>query len=114
MKEEPKERRRFKRADFPCKVYVLTAPLHVIECKTENIGAGGIRIIIDEELPLSSLVGLKLYLSQEPIESKGKIVWVVERKGIEGKTGFDTGIEFHDISQSDQKTIDIFVKSLVN
>ncbi len=113
MKYSGREKRRFKRANFACKIYILTVPLHTIECRTENIGAGGVRVIIDEELPVSSLVGIELYLSQEPIKSRGRIVWVVEKKVSYQKDKFDTGIEFHQISETDRKTIDIFVKSLV-
>lgn len=113
MKTDPKERRKFRRASFPCKIYILTAPLHVIQCRTENIGAGGVRVLIDENLPLYSLVGLKLYLSKKPIECRGKVVWIVERKSEKKDSKFDIGLEFHQISSEDRQTIDIFVKSLV-
>lgn len=107
------ERRRFKRANFSCKIYILTTPLHIIKCKTENIGAGGIRVLLDENLTLHSNVGLKLYLLEEPIECKGKIVWLVERKNDHKITKFDIGIEFHQISEKDRETISLFVKSLI-
>ncbi len=113
MEPKGRERRRFKRAVYPCNIYILTAPLHVIKSQTENIGAGGVRVIIDERIPISSKVGIKLYLSERPIECKGRIVWVVENKDNDHKGCFDTGIEFYQISDEDQKTIDIFVKSLV-
>lgn len=113
MENNPKEKRKFKRANYPCKIYILTAPLHVISCKTENIGAGGIRIVIDEKLPIASTVGIKLYLVQSPIECKGKVVWVLKRDDGDINATFDTGIEFYQISEEDRKTIDIFVKSLV-
>ncbi|MFO8053393.1 MAG: PilZ domain-containing protein [Candidatus Omnitrophota bacterium] len=113
MKNDPRERRRFRRANFPCKIYILTAPLHVIKCRTENVGAGGVRVLIDENLRVSSLVGLKLYLSKEPIECKGKVVWAVERKNEKKSPKFDIGLEFHQISSEDRQTIDIFVKSLI-
>lgn len=113
MKNNRRERRQFRRANFPCEIDILTAPLHVIKCRTENIGAGGVRVMIDENLPISSFVGLKLYLSKKPIECRGRVVWVVERKVKGKKTKFDTGIEFNQISKEDRKVIDIFVKSLV-
>ncbi|MCF7869675.1 MAG: PilZ domain-containing protein [Candidatus Omnitrophica bacterium] len=113
MKGDPKERRRFRRASFPCEIYILTAPLHVIQCKTENIGAGGVRVLIDENLPLHSIVGLKLYLSKKPIECRGKVVWIVKRKIEEKDFKFDIGLEFHQISSEDRQIIGIFVKSLV-
>ncbi|MCF7916318.1 MAG: PilZ domain-containing protein [Candidatus Omnitrophica bacterium] len=113
MNKRNDERRRFRRAKFPCKIYILTAPLHIIKCKTENIGAGGIRVLLDENLKLHSNVGIKLYLSKEPIECKGKVVWLVERKNNDEVAKFDIGIEFHQISEKDRETIDLFVKSLI-
>ncbi|MCF7894472.1 MAG: PilZ domain-containing protein [Candidatus Omnitrophica bacterium] len=113
MKNDPRERRRFRRVSFPCKIYILTAPLHVIKCKTENIGAGGVRVLIDENLPVSTTVGLELYLSQKLIKCRGKVVWIVERKDQKKGPKFDIGLEFHQISSEDRETIDIFVKSLV-
>lgn len=113
MIENNDERRRFKRAKFPCRIYILTAPLHIIKCETENIGAGGIRVLIDENLGIHSKVGIKLYLSQEPIECKGKVVWLVERKKDNKIAKFDIGIEFHQISQKDREIINVFVKSLI-
>lgn len=112
MKDNGRERRKFPRADFPCEIYILTAPLHIIKCKTENIGAGGIRVFIDEELSISSSVGLKLFISKKAIECKGKVVWKVERNE-SGQNKFDTGLEFHQISEEDRKIVGLFVKSLV-
>ncbi len=113
MQEKRGERRRFRRANYPCEIYILTSPLRIIKCTTENIGAGGIRVIIDENLPISSTVGLNLYLSKKPIKSKGKVVWAVEKNINKEKAKFDTGLEFRQISQNDRKTIEAFVKSLV-
>jgi len=50
---------------------------------------------------------------KKPIECKGKVVWIVERKFEEKGSKFDIGLEFHQISSEDRQTIDIFVKSLV-
>jgi c-di-GMP-binding flagellar brake protein YcgR len=113
MKNNFEERRRFRRAEFPCEIYILTAPLHVIKCRTENIGAGGVRILIDENLPVSSLVGIKLYLSKKPIECKGKVVWIVKNENDKKESKFDIGLQFHQISQEDRQVVDIFVKSLI-
>lgn len=113
MKSDGRERRRFKRANYPCRIYILSAPLHVIKCNTEDIGAGGVRVIIDEKIPVSTMVSLELYLSSNPIKSKGKIVWVLTTKDKNDETKFDTGVEFHKISEEDRKVIDVFVKSMV-
>lgn len=113
MKNNFEERRRFRRAKFPCEIYILTAPLHVIKCRTENVGAGGVRVLIDENLPVSSLVGIKLYLSKKPIECRGKVVWIVKKENDKKESKFDIGLQFHQISPEDRQVVDIFVKSLI-
>lgn len=107
-----REKRRFVRAEYPCNIYILTAPLHTIKCKTDNIGAGGVKVMIDEKLKISSMVGLELYLSDKPIACKGRVVWVIENKDSGVKNKFDTGIEFYQISEDNRKAVDVFVQSL--
>jgi hypothetical protein len=110
------EKRRFVRANFPCKISILSKHQHIIETHTENIGAGGIRVIIEERLDIGSTVGLKIYLEKEkPSACKGKIVWVVEKES-NYRTGFflyDTGVEFFDMKKTDTQLIDSFVEKIV-
>ncbi len=116
MNPDYAEKRRFVRANFPCRISIHTPQEHILVSHTENIGAGGVRVIIVEELKISSLVGLEIYLNGEPITCKGKIVWVVAKVNpISGKANmFDTGIEFCQISQEDQETIENLVKAIVS
>ena len=72
------EKRRFVRANFPCKIAIYTPAQHILASHTENIGAGGVRVILEEKLEIASNVGLEIYLEKEPIVCEGKIVWVVE------------------------------------
>jgi hypothetical protein len=110
------EKRRFVRANFPCKIAILSTHQHIITTHTENIGAGGIRVIIEERLDIGSHVGLKIYLSEnKPASCKGKIVWVVEKES-NYRTGFflyDTGIEFFDMRKKDSQLITSFVEKIV-
>ncbi len=109
-----REKRRFVRAHFPCRVTVHTPEEHVINTHTENIGAGGLKLVIAEKLEVGVLVGLEIYLDSETITCQGRIVWVVEGKPIPDKPVFyDSGIEFYQIDENDQKVIAAFVGSIV-
>ena len=93
------DNRRFPRADYPCKVVVLRSDLRrTFSTHTENIGTGGICVVISKELPKFCPVEVLLYLKDglAPIECNGRIIWVIQRE-----TNFDTGIEFIDIKQTD-------------
>lgn len=114
---DEREKRSFVRANFPCKIIIYTIGReHIIVAHTENIGAGGVRVIIEECLDISSQVGLELFLGGAQIICKGRIVWVVERSGssnVEANV-WDTGIEFREISERDRKVVDSFVKTIVS
>lgn len=108
------ERRGFIRANFPCKITIFTPQEHELDSHTENIGAGGIRVVIKENLDLSSLVDLKIYLDKEIIKCKGRIVWVVEKSVLlpERTLVYDTGIEFYEIKEQDRSFINDFVRKI--
>ncbi|UCC96033.1 MAG: PilZ domain-containing protein [Candidatus Omnitrophota bacterium] len=109
-----KERRRFIRARYPCRIIVHAPQKHIISTHTENISAGGIRVLIQEELKVSSIVGLEIYLREQPIACQGRVVWVVEKKSDYQRDFifFDTGIEFYEIKDEDKHAINTFVESL--
>jgi len=111
---DDKHHRRFVRANFPCKITIYTPDEHTLCTHTENIGAGGIKVIIEEHLETSSLVGLELMLKTTPIVCKGRVVWVTKKESIarRGFFLFDTGIEFYEIKDKDQKKIKSFVEKI--
>ncbi len=115
MKENNSDKRRFIRADFPCRIVIYGPQEHEIMSHTENIGAGGVRVIINEELNISSVVDLEVYLDTDPVKCKGRIVWVVGKVNpITGQPRmFDTGIEFYQISQENQEVINSLVKAII-
>ncbi len=106
------EKRRFVRANFPCKIIISTPDKHTIVTHTENIGAGGVRVIIDEKLEVSSIVGLEISLDNEQITSQSRIVWAIETENSssQNKPLYDTGIEFYQIDEEDRKIINNFVE----
>jgi len=74
------EKRRFVRAKFPCCITIHTLHDHIITTYTENISAGGVRVIIEEKLEMASTVGLEIQINKNIIVCKGRIVWVVDRE----------------------------------
>jgi len=110
------EKRRFVRANFPCKIVIYTPARHTIVTHTENIGAGGLRVIIDEKLDISSLVDLEIRLNNEPIKSKGRVVWVIKTTDSSSSqpTRYDTGIEFYQIDEADREVINNFVETITS
>jgi len=101
------ERRKFIRAQFPCKI-TLQGGARVLDTVTQNISAGGLRVIVNEEIKELTVVGLELALVEEPLQCKGRVVWALESRGT-----YDVGIEFYDISDKDRWFLDEFVKRLI-
>jgi c-di-GMP-binding flagellar brake protein YcgR len=110
-------RRKFPRANYKCTISIkkrLTAK--TIATQTENIGAGGICVLIKEDLGLFQGVDVELFLDENkhPIKCGGTIVWVV-RKASAKKSGtlFDTGIEFIDIRPEDRERVTEIVEEIL-
>ena len=113
------DRRRFPRAHYKCLIYIKkkenSKPISVY---TENIGAGGICVLVDENMGLFQGVKLELDLgdkSGERIACTGTVVWVVKQREPGGKTKelYDTGIEFIDIKEADRKLISSVVDGII-
>lgn len=88
---------------------------HTISTHTENIGAGGVRVIIDEKLDIFSTVGFELHLQSKIITGKGRIVWVVDKplENMKKAVLYDTGMEFRELADVDRKFISDFVDKVV-
>jgi len=110
------ERRRYSRAEFPCKIFV-GAPIRLLHSHTENISEGGIKVILEEKLRPFTIVGLEIFVDKEkPIKCKGKVIWVKERVNpLERKpVSFETGIEFIEIADCDREYIRKLVDKLLS
>ena len=113
-------RRKFPRANYKCTITIkkrLTAK--TISTYTENIGAGGICVMLKEDLGLFQGVDLEIILEDTapPIKSGGTIVWVVKKSEPKQKKGthlYDTGIEFIDIRPEDRDRISEVVDSILS
>ena len=70
---------------------------------TENVGTGGVAMILQEPLERFSEchIHLEIEKDQNPVECRGKIVWVVpSRDLLSSDKSFDTGIEFTEIKEN--------------
>ncbi|MFA7677200.1 MAG: PilZ domain-containing protein [Candidatus Omnitrophota bacterium] len=116
MAWEGKEKRRFVRASYPCKIVIFTPDEATFTVNTENIGAGGIRVILSRELRISLLTDLEVFLKDKAIKCKGRIVWVIKKDSQtpDNSPDYDTGIEFYRISEEDRKFIKRVVESLAS
>jgi len=75
---------------------------------TKNISAGGICIIVYENIEIAAVLSLKIYLPANniPIHTKGRVAWKSEFKiGSDSKSCYDVGIEFLDINEDDRRKI---------
>lgn len=90
-------RRRFPRVSLKCEIEILDKekPLRY-SAMTENVGAGGVCLLLDKELPRFAMVDLRLDLGdgKDPLVCVGKVCWTVESCGLKTGKKFDTGIEF--------------------
>jgi len=113
MKWEGSERRVFVRAQLPCRIVVRTPQEHEIAAQTQNIGAGGVCVLLYEQLEISSVVGLQVFLDKSPICCKGRVVWVVSQEAGASAAMFDTGIEFYQIDENDRLMLGEFIKAII-
>ena len=110
-------RRKFPRASYKCLITIkkrLTAK--TISTHTENIGAGGICVLLKEDLGLFQGVDLELFIDKgkHPIRCGGTVVWVVKKSSAKkGASLYDTGIEFIDIRPEDRDRIAEIVEEIL-
>jgi len=119
-----KERRRFQRASIRYKINIICEGSVMIgepkdytfRTYTENIGQGGIKVVLEKQLRPASLVKLELFITAKvPLKCKGLIIWnkKINPKGTKPDL-FDTGIQFIDLHYSDQTVIGTMVESFLS
>jgi len=121
-KWEGLNRRQFPRVNYPCLIVIRNDTGKkdagdAILTHTENVGIGGVCVVLKKNVKMFSSVGLELDLLDlgEHIHCNGKVVWNVQRQdSTKEKTSFfDVGIEFVDIAEKDQKRLGSIVERLV-
>ncbi len=113
------DQRKFPRVNYKCRIRVSRdGKEEVIDTFTENIGAGGICVILDRDFGLFEEVALEIFLEDgdRPILCKGAIVWVVKRHpAVKTETVmYDTGVEFLDIADADRDRVDHLVQDILS
>ena len=90
-------KRKFPRLSLRCEITIhseiVSAP---VIAATENVGVGGVCVMLDTALERFSKCRVRLDLGHKipDLECEGKIVWIVPTKEPKAKTRFDVGIEF--------------------
>ena len=112
-------RRKFPRANYGCLITIkrrLTSK--TISTQTENIGAGGICVMIKDDLGLFQGADLEITLddAKPSVKCGGTVVWVVKKSepNKKGSYIYDTGIEFIDIRPEDRDRINEVVENIMS
>lgn len=107
-------RRKFPRANYPCVITVKRKDeSDAISTQTENIGLGGICVMLPKDLGIFAPVEIELDLldDQPIIECEGAIVWIIPQKE---KGFFDTGIEFTNLKRKDETRVQAIVDKVLD
>lgn len=112
-------RRKFPRVHYPCLVIVRNnqnKKKEVILSHTENVGIGGVCMILKKSLKVLTPVELEIDLLDlgNHIKCKGKVAWNVQRK-VEAKSKplfYDIGIEFDGLAQEEHQRLQDIVSRL--
>ena len=112
------DKRRFPRLNLRCEVQVVADEKSpILKTQTENLGIGGICVILDKQFERFSKCRLKIEFDEKKsvIECAGKVVWMVKTKDVKSRrVRYDTGIEFTDIKDDDREKIQAVLDALPN
>ena len=113
------DRRKFPRVKYPCLVVIRhgedESQKEVILTHTENLGVGGVCVVLKQNVKMFCPVYIELDLLDlgNHIKCNGKVVWNVRRKAEDGSKPlfYDIGIEFVDLDKRENSRLeDIVVK----
>ncbi len=106
-------KRKFPRVTLQCEIVIHpeTQPVP-IAAATENLGLGGVCVILDQ--PLERFANCRVHLSLDEklpaLDCFGRVMWVVPTKTPrERKSRFDTGIEFLNLDPAAKNAIRQFL-----
>jgi c-di-GMP-binding flagellar brake protein YcgR len=112
-------RRRFPRVVYPCLIKISTKEddMEMLLTHTENIGTGGVCVIVKKEIKLFTDVEVEIDLldTDDHIKTSGKIVWVVRRKAIESLKPmfYDIGVEFSHMSNRHKEHLKVTIDRVI-
>ncbi|MDD4956030.1 MAG: PilZ domain-containing protein [Candidatus Omnitrophica bacterium] len=88
-----------------------------IEAYTENIGKGGVCVVLEEDLGLFKAVSVRMMVpgQKNGLNCRGEVVWVVKKRpvNVKNKVLFDTGIEFRDMTDEDSAFIEQILNNII-
>ena len=119
MTWEGLNRRQFPRASFPCLVKIFSnwTTVEPVLTHTENIGMGGICVVLRKSLEKLTLVRIEIDLmdGEDHIVCQAKVLWNVRRKAMDINKPFyyDIGIEYVDISNKGRQRLESVVAQIV-
>jgi len=119
MAWEGTDRRQFARVMYPCMVKIISSDQSREEMltHTENIGQGGLCIIIKKDIKLFTPVTMEVDLldMSDHIHPKGKVVWNVRRRPDEQVKPlfYSIGIEFTQMSKADHDHLQQNLQQLI-
>lgn len=109
------DQRKFPRLNLHCEIQIHAPDSGAaLTSITENVGTGGVAVILNKPLERFSHCKIKLDLSgdKESIECAGKVVWIVPVGDARGKkTRYDVGIEFEDLKVESQALLKKHIES---
>lgn len=111
------ESRKFPRLKTNCQIFLQNdSERKSLISSTENIGVGGLCVIINQPLSKMSQVKIELDLQdgKEPIQCEGRVAWTVRKRSFNlMEHGHDTGIEFVNLSAEAARRIQELVGRFV-
>lgn len=107
-------KRKFPRVNVACEIVVHPEKGVSLATLTENLGAGGICIMLDRPLKRFSPCQLRLELNRDlpKIDCRGKVVWAIptKKKARDVKRSYDIGIEFAGLREDSATLIRQFLQ----
>ena len=106
------DQRQFPRAKYKCTVILQQkGESSNLPSVTENIGLGGICVLLAQALDVFSPVDLEINFEDgsPPLRISGTIVWVVKRRDLRKGSSFDTGIEFAELKPQTRARIEAVI-----
>ena len=111
------DQRRFPRASYKCVVTLSQqGQSATVDTVTENVGLGGIAVLLDRSFDIFSAVDLEVSLDdgKPPLRVQGTVVWVVRRRDVKKGPSFDTGIKFSDLPAEDRARIEAVIDKAIS
>lgn len=111
------ERRKDVRLSHDAEIeYNVEKKPHLKSGKSLNISEGGMKLLLDDKLPVGAIVDLKMYLpgKNEMVDVEGEVVWTndADIKDPSGKRYFHSGIKFLAVKESSQTQLADYIKNL--